>query len=105
MYACHGHLRTQDYLTMTRVHKIPYLFIISRGTLLGREMRHKIFSNQCQTEEDRQLQQKARLRHFSLGLIVLREPKKFVLVIRMTCCDLERILMRDIRAVKTLTFG
>lgn len=67
-------------------------------------MNRKIFSNRCQTEEDRLSQQKVRLRHISLGLIVLREPKKFVLVIRMTCCDLKRILMRDIRAVKTLTF-
>jgi len=31
----HGHPCTQDYLTMTRVHKILYLFIISRNTLLG----------------------------------------------------------------------
>lgn len=71
---------------------------------VGGEMRLKIFSNQCQAEEENR-QQKVRLRHISLGLIVLREPKKFVLVIRMTCCDLKRILTRDIRAVKTLTFG
>lgn len=89
---------------VTGVHKISYLFY-RKVHCVGGEMKRKIFSNQCQAEEDRQSQQKVRLRHISLGLIVLREPKKFVLVIRMTCCDLKRILMRDIRAVKTLTFG
>jgi len=60
---------------------------LSRVHCVGGEMKRKIFSNQCQAEEGRQPQQKVRLRHnISLGLIVLREPKKFVLVIHMTCC-------------------